>query len=76
LFFAAETHPTVDAVVFAYRPRREWDHHISMFPGANPANPGVPEPFKVDGIKIVFPMRSSTGLSLKGGFTIQTRRNL
>jgi len=72
LFFAAETHPNADAAVFAYRPRRPWDHHVSVFPGANPARPKVPDPLKVRGIKIVFPMLLVDRLIVQsGGFTIQ-----
>ena len=72
LFFAAEKHPEADATIFAYRPRKSWDHHISMFPGENPKNPAVPEPLKTRGIKIVFPMLLADRLvAQSGGFTIQ-----
>lgn len=72
LFFAAEKHGDADGTVFAYRPRKSWDHHISMFPGQNPSSPVVPEPLETRGIKIVFPMLLADRLvAQSGGFTIQ-----
>jgi type I restriction enzyme M protein len=72
LFFAAEKHPETDGSVFAYRPRKSWDHLISMFPGQNPKSPSVPDPLKTPGIKIVFPMLLADRLvAQSGGFTIQ-----
>jgi hypothetical protein len=72
LFFAAERHGDTDGSVFAYRPRKSWDHHISMFPGQNPRKPAVPEPLETKGIKIVFPMLLADRLvAQSGGFTIQ-----
>ena len=72
LFFAAEKHGDADGTVFAYRPRKSWDHHISMFPGQNPRSPVVPKPLETLGIKIVFPMLLADRLvAQSGGFTIQ-----
>ena len=72
LFFAAERHLDKDGAVFAYRRRRDSSFHISMFPGQNPKKPDVPEPLKVRGIKIVFPMLIADRLiTQSGGFTIQ-----
>ena len=72
LFFASETHPNNDGAVFAYRPRRKWQHHVSMFRGENPRSRAVPEPLELTGVKIVFPMLIADRLiSQSGGFTIQ-----
>jgi hypothetical protein len=72
LLFAAETHWDTNGAVFAYRPRNDWTYHISMFPGQNPVNPVVPDPLKVRGVKIVFPMLLADRLiTQSGGFTIQ-----
>ena len=72
LFFAVETHSDRDGSVFAYRPCKSWDHHISMFRGQNPKKPKVPQPLKTRGIKIVFPMLLADRLvAQSGGFTIQ-----
>lgn len=71
LFFAADQCDR-DGAVFAYRPRRNWRYHISMFCGENPRNREVPEPLKTCGIKIVFPMLLADRLiAQSGGFTIQ-----
>ena len=72
LFFAAETEWNADGAVFAYRPRNFWEYHISMFPGQNPRKPVPPDPLKISGIKIVFPMLLVDRLiTQSGGFTIQ-----
>jgi len=72
LFFAAEEHPDADGAVFAYRPRKIWNYHISMFKGQNPKNSKVPKPLDVRGIKIVFPILLADRLiTQSGGFTIQ-----
>ena len=72
LFFAAETHGDNNGAIFAYRPRKYWTYHISTFQGQNPKNPQVPDPLKIIGIKIVFPMLIADRLiAQSGGFTIQ-----
>lgn len=73
LFFAAEKHPDKDGAVFAYRRRSDSRFHVSMFQGQNPKKPDVvPDPLKVSGIKIVFPMLIADRLiTQSGGFTIQ-----
>jgi hypothetical protein len=72
LFFSAEAHLDDDGVIYAYRQRRNWDHHISMFEGQNPQRPRVPKPLHQDGIKIVYPMLLADRLiAQSGGFTIQ-----
>ncbi|MHC4215146.1 MAG: FRG domain-containing protein [Planctomycetota bacterium] len=72
LFFAAETDEKKDGAVFMYRPRIEWNYHLSTFEGQNPENPDVPKPLDVGGIKIVFPMLIADRLiTQSSGFTIQ-----
>lgn len=72
LFFAAETHRNVDAAIFMYRQRKEWTYHISTFEGQNSEEPIVPNPLKVKGVKIVFPVLLADRLIVQsGGFTIQ-----
>lgn len=72
VFFAAESHPDVNGTVFAYRPRKIWEHHISMFEGQNPQKRVVLAPLEVRGIKTVFPILLADRLiAQSGGFTIQ-----
>ncbi len=72
LFFAAEEHRDEDAAVFAYRPLRDWTHHLSMFEGQNPKHPDVADPLRQSGIKIVFPIMIADRLiAQSGGLTIQ-----
>lgn len=72
LFFAAETLPETNGAVFAFRPRNVWTHLISMFEGQNPKSPNIPDPLKVPGIKMVFPILLADRLiTQSGGFTIQ-----
>jgi hypothetical protein len=72
LYFAAERKPDKDAAIFAYRPLKDTRHRVSMFEGQIEKNKKVPDPFKVKGIKIVYPIMIADRLiAQSGGCTIQ-----
>ncbi len=72
LFFAAEKESDKDGAVFAFRRRNNSQYHVSMFSGQNPKKPNPPNPLRVPGIKMVFPMLIANRLiAQSGGFTIQ-----
>jgi len=72
LFFAAVEELRSDGAIFAYRPRADSTHHVSIFEGQNPRKPAVPDPFTLNGVKIVFPIMLADRLvAQSGGLTIQ-----
>lgn len=72
LYFAAEAHPDDDGAVFAFRPSRYWDTHINVYLDARSDHRHEPDPLKVTGVRIIYPMMSSDRLvAQNGGFTIQ-----
>jgi hypothetical protein len=72
LYFAAESNANEDGAVFAFRPVNKLSDYIGVYPDNLLIKKHVPEPLKVEGIKIIFPMMSSDRLVAQcGGFTIQ-----
>lgn len=75
LFFAVETERNADGAVFAYRPRNDAYHQISMFDGQTRRKRKAADPLTVNGIKTVYPMLLADRLiTQSGGFTVQDPR--
>jgi hypothetical protein len=72
LYFAAEAEAQNDGAIFAIRLTKYFTHYLSVHQDEPRFQGHEPEPLKVAGIKIVFPMMSSDRLvAQSGAFTIQ-----
>jgi hypothetical protein len=73
LYFACEANHEEDGAVFAATPSKFWKYHINVYNDESVAHKHVPDPRKVKGFRLVYPMMSSERLVAQSGtFTIQS----
>ena len=72
LYSACESNAKNDGAAFAFRPSKSWKSHINVYNDKSDLHRHEPDPPRVEGVRIVYPMMSSERLvAQSGGFTIQ-----